>query len=86
MDSGAGVARLLVASAGLGVFGLYANCQLLACRVGFANDVEAPTGRGLVTTWLERSEQQPSSGVPVVTHPRVYEEELHVRDQRDRPA
>ena len=50
--------------------------ELPAARVSCWLSNEALAGRDSVTAWLERGEQTPSSGVPVVTPIRVYEEEL----------
>src|SRR5215216_216816 len=63
--------RALLASTGLGWLAL----ELPAACVSGRLLNEAPAGRGPVTAWLERGEQHPLSGVPVVTHPRVHEED-----------
>lgn len=78
---GVGVGLVLVASRGPGWLAL----ELPAARVSGWLPNEAPTGWVPVTAWLERGEQQPSSGVPVVMLTRVYEEDFHVSDHRDRP-
>src|SRR6476620_5068360 len=77
---GAGVEHVLVASSGLGRLAL----ELPAARVSGWLLNEAPAGRGPVAAWLERGEQQPSSGVPVVTSHG--EGGLHDGDHRYRSA